>query len=693
MMYKVERRSFLLWTLGWAAWLLVSCGGDGAGQSRYSNSERSKMYNTQVVDMMETSPQGVLALVDSLEGAGVFDDVNSNYYRAQAYYKMGQELTAEIYYKKVLAGEDLWAEAPSAYYFSCDQLSTILTSKGDHEGSLEIATKGYARARHDQTADGRLWSAALLHDIGYCQMVLDRVDEAETSFKQAYGMLKELNDQQKDYYYLYTWARVSYNIVDAYIGSDQFQKAVRWIPLAEEAVDSLVAFQDCPETMIEEFRGGLATHKAIVLLNTGHRAEANEISRQFIHSHYSSTNIGMVDIAEFLNRAERWDELADYVPRLDSLTLSWQIPPSLYYLREYLVLYLKAYLRSGRDAEALRLADRIVQSIDSISDYELQHNAAELAIVYETQEKEAKIAEQQAYMRQQRLIYTAAALVLLTLFLSIFLVHRYRAARRLAEKNRELEQKNAQLVVANARAEESSRMKTDFIQQISHEIRTPLNILSGFAQVLTMPGMELSEEEKTDIAQHMSENTDRITGLVNKMLELADASSMTVIECSDHVPAFQIAVQAADDSNIRRAAHLTFSMEQTDGMDDVMLTTNLRYAVRVLSLLLDNAQKFTHPAETYVAQQGLDTQESVWLRVEQSDHQVHYIVEDTGVGVPPQEAEHIFEKFVQLDEYYDGTGLGLTVARSIARRLGGDIVLDTSYTAGARFVFSLPAGG
>jgi signal transduction histidine kinase len=69
---------------------------------------------------------------------------------------------------------------------------------------------------------------------------------------------------------------------------------------------------------------------------------------------------------------------------------------------------------------------------------------------------------------------------------------------------------------------------------------------------------------------------------------------------------------------------------------------------------------------------------------------VQFIVEDTGIGVPAEEAEHIFDEFVQLDEYYDGTGIGLTVARSIARRLGGDIILDTSYTDGARFIMTLP---
>lgn len=73
-----------------------------------------------------------------------------------------------------------------------------------------------------------------------------------------------------------------------------------------------------------------------------------------------------------------------------------------------------------------------------------------------------------------------------------------------------------------------------------------------------------------------------------------------------------------------------------------------------------------------------------------SDRHVAFTVEDTGVGVPPSEAEHIFEEFVQLDDYSEGTGIGLTVARSIVQRLGGNIVLDTTYQDGARFVMTLP---
>ena len=262
---------------------------------------------------------------------------------------------------------------------------------------------------------------------------------------------------------------------------------------------------------------------------------------------------------------------------------------------------------------------------------------------------------------------------------------------KLEEAYQELKETNKQLDIARHRAEEASQMKTNFIQQISHEIRTPLNILNGFAQVLIMPEMELDEATQQEVTRGIGENTERITSLVNKMLELADAKSSEELERNDDVPAVQIAAQAADDSRITLASHLTFDIDLAEGVDMVMLRTSLQKATRALSLLLDNAMKFTHPAEAAGGAAAVTEKARATLRVSQTeDHQIAFSVEDTGIGVPPEEAEHIFEEFVQLNEYYNGTGIGLTVACSIARRLGGDIVLDTTYTDGARFVFTLP---
>jgi len=268
---------------------------------------------------------------------------------------------------------------------------------------------------------------------------------------------------------------------------------------------------------------------------------------------------------------------------------------------------------------------------------------------------------------------------------------------RLEETYHELEATNRELDIAKKRAEEASRMKTNFIQQISHEIRTPLNILSGFTQIVTTPGMELDEATMSEVTKGITENTARITGLVNKMLELADAGSQVLLERNDDVPGVQIAAQAADESLITMAENLSFDMQIGEGADMVMLHTNLEQSVRALSLLLDNARKFTHPAEAAMGT-GAEVKEArvvIGINVVPAAEPsavplLAFSVEDNGIGVPVEEAEHIFDEFVQLDEYYDGTGIGLTVARSIARRLGGDVVLDTTYCGGARFVMTLP---
>ena len=261
---------------------------------------------------------------------------------------------------------------------------------------------------------------------------------------------------------------------------------------------------------------------------------------------------------------------------------------------------------------------------------------------------------------------------------------------QLEETCRELEETNHKLEIARRKAEEASRMKSEFIQQISHEIRTPLNIITGFTQVVTTPDMELDADTKADICRQILENTDRITRLVNKMLELSDSNSQVVIECNEQVTALQIAAEATDASGISAAPHLNFTMNVSAEAETVVLTTNHRSAVRALTLILGNALKFTKAAEAHARHDIVEEKKQASLLLDVSGHEMRFIVEDTGIGIPADEAEHIFEEFVQLDHYYDGTGIGLTVARSLARRLGGDIVLDASYTSGARFIMTLP---
>ena len=199
--------------------------------------------------------------------------------------------------------------------------------------------------------------------------------------------------------------------------------------------------------------------------------------------------------------------------------------------------------------------------------------------------------------------------------------------------------------------------------------------------------MDLDDNTKRDVSQRITENTNRITGLVNRMLALSDASSRTMIECNDQVPAVQIAAQAVEEVQITTNPKIDFDMLIAPEAESVMLQTNLQQATQALSQLLDNAQKFTY---SKYSQADPSVKGRVTLSVNKGQQYLQFIVEDTGIGVPKQEAAHIFEEFVQLDNFYDGTGIGLTIARSVARRMGGDVVLDSTYTDGARFILRLP---
>ena len=264
---------------------------------------------------------------------------------------------------------------------------------------------------------------------------------------------------------------------------------------------------------------------------------------------------------------------------------------------------------------------------------------------------------------------------LVFVFMFIYIVNRNRYNRRLKKANVQLQEKNKALQLATAQAEESTRMKSNFIKQISHEIRTPLNIVCGYTQVLASAETELSTEQRANMNKQILENTDRITGLVNKMLALANVNSNAVLERSDQTSAALIAQEAIKASGIDKASHLEFKLIEQMGAEQPF-NTHLRSAVHALEQLLDNAKKFT--------QQGQAT-----LTISNYDGKACFVVEDTGKPIPPYEAERIFNEFVQLDEYSDGTGIGLAIARSLARRLDGDIVLDTTFAGGARFVMTL----
>lgn len=648
----------------------------------------------------------LLAYTDSFERTGGLTEIDANRWRGVACNHLGQQRQAEYYYKKVMDADIHTDHDKNIYFKSVRRLAEILVKRGEYEDGIRVAMEAVKKGEEwgDNSPKDH---AIMLKAIGCCQLNLGHINEAAKSYETAY----------QDYLKLLAGNDTIRQLNDAIMGTDDiaidhlntqhFAEALMWAERADTLLQQRIkAAPTYRQDLIDEYQARLTINRAIALQGLGRTREAAQAYKTAAASTFGKTEEGKILAAEYLIAAGRHSEAADNYDSMDHYIKQHAIGLTLDNIRNYMLPKLRANIGAGRRDSITSMSSQLCDALDSAIVQAKTNDAAELATIYHTQEKEAQIAQQQADLSRQRLFGISIASLLILIFLGIYIYHRIMAQRRLAhayqqleianeqleKANEQLEQKNEQLTVANARAEESSRMKTNFIQQISHEIRTPLNILSGYTQVITTPNMELDDETRNDINRQILDNTDRITGLVNKMLELSDAHSLSVIEHTDTVPAIQIAAEAAEASGIVNAKHLTFDMKLSPEAETAVLTTNQRAATRALSLILDNARKFTKRPEAMSASitSASPTTQQAILSMDVKNNFMQFIVEDTGIGVPLEEADRIFDEFVQLDEYYDGTGIGLTVARSLARRLGGDIVLDTAYSPGARFIMTLP---
>jgi signal transduction histidine kinase len=233
-----------------------------------------------------------------------------------------------------------------------------------------------------------------------------------------------------------------------------------------------------------------------------------------------------------------------------------------------------------------------------------------------------------------------------------------------------------QLKNAYQHALESDKMKTRFIQNVTHEVRTPLNIISGFAQVIADPELTKSDKERQHMAEMMQKSATQITKLIDEIIGLSLIETSSTPPKEDTVNVHQL-MQEAIDENRSSATKDTELRLESELPDDFCIKTNKIIVSRVISALTDNAVKYTERG-------------SVTLRANADDKTLNIAIEDTGCGVPAEEAENIFGRFVKLDSFKEGLGLGLPLSRKLAEQIGSTVTLDTSYHPGARFVVTIP---
>lgn len=282
-------------------------------------------------------------------------------------------------------------------------------------------------------------------------------------------------------------------------------------------------------------------------------------------------------------------------------------------------------------------------------------------------------ADQLAYQNERDRIvsmrFYLAGITVSVLFLIFLLVLGWKKIFRLKRSQMRQEAMKEKAVQAIQR-------KNMFLSNMSHEVRTPLNAIVGFLAVLTDEDESFDDESRREFSEIIKVNSFQLLKLINDILDFSDFENDNItfnIRTHDAVKLCNEVVET-----VMASRKLEVEMRFDTDLSVLMLDTDDARLRQVLINLLVNAAKFT--------EQG-----SIVLELKMADADTAlFSVTDTGCGIPPEKQYLIFERFEKLNDFVQGSGLGLSICQLIVKYMNGKLWVDSGYTRGARFCFTHP---
>lgn len=283
-----------------------------------------------------------------------------------------------------------------------------------------------------------------------------------------------------------------------------------------------------------------------------------------------------------------------------------------------------------------------------------------------------ELEKERLISRNRQIAFLAISIVLL---LSVaWGINQRLHLNKLKRIQKKLVESNEEVLRQSEKAQESEKMKTAFVNSMCHEIRTPLNAINGFSNLLLDDTIDA--ECKEEFPELIQKNTDLLTRLLTDLLEVSTLSSSVDELPMEQADLYSICMQEMDRlKSLDEKKDIQYCLEIDEGICNI--STNVPYLSQTLAHLLNNANKFTEEGR-------------IVLSCHKEGEQMVIKVTDTGMGIPLEKQEWVFDRFTKLDEFKPGAGLGLYICRLIVSRLGGTIHIDREYTEGTSFVLTFP---
>ena len=374
-----------------------------------------------------------LAVIDSMETEKMVSTPKADHLRGLVYDQGWQMKIAEQFYKKSYQG---YASDPSqdwgSYTDAGYRWAYLRFRRGDTEGALNVVTELLHQAKENE-AFPKDQETALLMLMAEIQLQLHHYDEALLTGQKVYEAIEQKAENGNGSELDMAWGCI--NISDIYYKTGDTEGAMAWLDRCAQALN-LAKQEQGDSLMIEEWKGHVALKQALYLLDSGHTNGAQATYDAIPRSRLMEP-IGYREAADYLMAAGRYDEAADWYERIDSTYLATDGAKMTFdIIATRLSPRYMAYRKAGRNANALVFADSVSAAIDSALVWQKQNDAAELAVIYQTHEKELALNDAKSETRIHRVLLAAAILVILLIGYLFWRTRKYN--KELLEKNRRL---------------------------------------------------------------------------------------------------------------------------------------------------------------------------------------------------------------------------------------------------------------
>lgn len=557
----------------------------------------------------------------------------------------------------ILLSIDLESKARKANdndgYFRIGQVKVnAYCLKGDIGLAVNEAKSLYERAK---ILDSKLGMMLALQAIGNTYMHSDQPQQALTTYLEAAKQLNHANENDN-----LLRIRLYFQIVHTYWSLNDMPKMKLYL-------DKLSAIlPHSPLVSKEYYEFYLLCYKAFYLIGIENaEAASNTLARIYKQSSVSDSSYQRwyYRVASYYSRL-----MNNYIKALsyaDSVLMETKQKGNLNEYRNAMLEKATLLEKMKEEAAACEIYKEVQALTDSLDVQRYTRQIEHLHATYLVDQLEIENKEVSNALFAW-IIVSCSAILVGGIF--IYLMIRRKSKTLVLSRNR--------LQTVREETAQSIQAKSMFLSNMSHELRTPLNAIVGFSGILTAC-REVDNETKKQCSDSIKQNAELLLKLVKDVMDFSEFNINEIRYTCNTYNSVNICRMVVDTVDKVKQTSATMNFETS--LKDLNLYTDSGRLQQVLINLLINATKFTKSGTI-----------TLLLAIDEQKHEAVFTVEDTGCGIPLEKQPQVFGRFEKLQEGVQGFGLGLSICQLIVEHFGGKIWIDSSYTEGARFIFTHP---